>query len=201
MNTYLTAQTIKKLREQNKITQANLAEKLHVSPKTISKWETGKGFPDISLIEPLAQALHISVPELFAGIQIVNKNRAANVLRSSIYICPICGNIIHATGSAVISCCGITLPPQQAEPADDKHDILCTYQNGEYHLSLKHEMTKQHYISFIAYSTDSRFDLVKLYPEQDVQADFFSHGNGILYWYCNHHGLFSKRISPRSCQA
>ncbi len=49
MNTYVTGATIKALRESRGLTQAGLAEKLGVSSKTVSKWETAKGLPDISL--------------------------------------------------------------------------------------------------------------------------------------------------------
>ena len=81
MNTYITAPTIKALREQKKLTQAQLADQLSVSHKTISKWETGKGLPDISLLEPLAKALGVSLPELFSGQPTINANRSANLLR------------------------------------------------------------------------------------------------------------------------
>ena len=118
MNNYVTGATIKRLREKQNLTQAQLAKKLTVSDKTVSKWETGKGFPDISLIEPLAQVLGVSVLELLSGEAIVNTNRAANLLRSHLYVCPVCGNVLYATGSAMISCCGITLPPLEAEAAD-----------------------------------------------------------------------------------
>lgn len=55
------------MREKNKITQVQLAEKLGVSDKTVSKWETGKGYPDITLLEPIADALRVSVAELITG--------------------------------------------------------------------------------------------------------------------------------------
>ena len=67
MNQYVTGTTIKELREKNKITQVQLAEKLGVSDKTVSKWETGKGYPDITLLEPIADALRVSVAELITG--------------------------------------------------------------------------------------------------------------------------------------
>ena len=67
MNQYVTGTTIKELREKNKITQVQLAEKLGVSDKTVSKWETGKGSPDITLLEPIADALRVSVAELITG--------------------------------------------------------------------------------------------------------------------------------------
>ena len=110
MNTYVTGATIKQLREAEYLTQAELAEKIGVSSKTISKWETAKGLPDVTLLQPLAQALGISVIELMNGEHIINKNISANMLRCKFYVCPICGNIIHSVGDAVVSCCGITLP-------------------------------------------------------------------------------------------
>lgn len=111
MNSYVTGETIRHLRAQRRMTQEQLAETLGVTGKAVSKWETGRGFPDMSLLEPLARALRISVPELLSGEQVVNSNRAANILRSSLYVCPVCGNIIHASGAAVVSCCGVALPP------------------------------------------------------------------------------------------
>lgn len=194
MNNYITGSTIKTLREKQRMTQMQLAEKLCVSDKTISKWETGKGLPDISLIEPLAKVLQVSVPELLAGKQIINANRCANMAKSKIYICPICGNVLHSTGSAMISCCGVTLPALEAETCDEEHQIHCEKIEHEYFVSINHAMTKSHYISFIAYCTADRFELVKLYPEGNAEARFFSRGHGILYCYCNHHGLFYQRI-------
>ena len=114
MNTYVTSATIRQLRERQNLTQSELAERIGVSSKTVSKWETGKGLPDISLLRPLAQALGISVIELMNGEPIVNRNLSANLLRSRFYVCPVCGNVIHGLGTAVVSCCGITLPPLEA---------------------------------------------------------------------------------------
>ncbi len=194
MNNYITGAVIKSLREKNGMTQQQLAEKLCVSDKAVSKWETGKGFPDISLIEPLANTLQVSVPELLSGEQIINTNRSANILKSNLYVCPICGNIFNSIGQALISCCGVTLPPLEAEQADDEHQIECERIEDEFYISMQHPMTKEHYISFVAYCTGARFESVKLYPEGNIEARFFSRGHGTLFWYCNHHGLFKKRI-------
>ena len=194
MNTYITSATIKTLREQKGLTQGQLATLLSLSDKTISKWETGKGLPDISLIEPLAKALGVSLLELLAGKQIINTNRAANLMKGQWYICPICGNVLHANGEAVISCCGVTLPPSEAEVPDADHDVKVEKIEYEYYVSLPHEMTKDHYISFIAYTTGDRVEMVKLYPEGPAETRFFSRGHGTLYWYCNRGGLFSKHI-------
>ena len=67
MEQYVTGAAIKALREKKGLTQRDLAEQIGVSDKTISKWETGKGLPDITLLEPLSAALGISVTELLAG--------------------------------------------------------------------------------------------------------------------------------------
>lgn len=112
---YITGSVIKKLRESKKMTQEELAEKIFVTGKAVSKWETGQGFPDISLVEPLAKALDISVIELLSGECIQNRNRVSNMFKSKFYVCPVCGNVIRTIGEAMISCCGITLPPLEPE--------------------------------------------------------------------------------------
>ena len=190
MNSYVTGNTIRQLREQNKMTQAELAEKLGVSSKTISKWETGKGLPDISLLQPLATELGVSVIELMNGEQIINKNISANMLRCHFYVCPICGNVIHTLGNAVVSCCGITLPPLEAEEPDDDHSITIERVEDEHFVTIHHSMTKQHFISFVAFVTSDRLQMVKLYPEGNAETRLQLRGRGYLYYYCNHHGLF-----------
>ncbi len=193
MNTYVTGSTVKQLREARGLTQAELAEKIGVSSKTVSKWETAKGLPDISLLQPLAQALGISVIELMNGEHITNKNTSANLLRSKFYVCPICGNAIHSTGNALVSCCGITLPPLEAEPADDDHGITVESVEDEHFITICHPMTKQHFISFIAFVTSDRIQMVKLYPEGNAETRLQLRGMGYLYYYCNQHGLFKMK--------
>lgn len=193
MNTYVTSATIRQLRENRNLTQAELAEKIGVSSKTVSKWETAKGLPDISLLQPLAQALNISVIELMNGERITNQNISANMLRCKFHVCPLCGNIIHSTGNSVISCCGITLPPLEAEEADSAHALSITPVEDEHFISIAHPTTKQHYISFAAFVTSDRVQLVKFYPEGNAESRFQLRGFGMLYWYCNQHGLFKMK--------
>lgn len=207
MSQYISGAAIKEIREKQKMTQAELAEKIGVSDKTISKWETGKGLPDITMVEPLTDALNISIIELFNGEHVINANRSSNMKRSKIYVCPLCGNIINSMGDAVISCCGITLPALEAEKVEEadsqesavfdpavSHPIKVTYDSGEYYVEIDHPMTKSHYISFIAYVTDGRLELVKLYPEGSAEARFMSRGIGYVYYYCNKHGLMKAKI-------
>ena len=194
MNTYITGATIKRLREAKGKTQQQLADEIGVSSKAVSKWETAKGLPDITLIEPLSQALGVSVMELMSGDTVSNKNISANILRSKFYVCPVCGNIIRSTGDAVVSCCGITLPPLEAEDADDMHEITVERVEDESFITVRHDMTKTHFISFIAYVTSDRIQFVKLYPEGNAETRLQLRGRGFIYIYCNRHGLLKKKI-------
>ena len=194
MNNYITGKIIKELRENKKLTQIELADIIGVSDKTISKWETGKGLPDISLIEPLSKALNVSVIELMNGEYVTNKNKASNMLKSKFSVCPICSNIVYTTGENTNSCCGITLPILEADLENENHIINCDVVENEYFVSVNHEMSKEHYISFIAYITNDRCEIVKLYPEQNAEARFLRRGKGIIYTYCNKDGLIKKDI-------
>lgn len=194
MDTYITGSTIKRLREKKSITQARLADMLGVSSKAVSKWETAKGLPDITLIEPLAKALSVSVMELMSGDTVINKNISSNMLRSKFYVCPICNNVISAVGDALISCCGITLPPLEAEETDENHEIVIEAVEDEHFVTVNHPMAKDHFISFIAYVTSDKIQMVKFYPEGNAETRFNFRGSGNLYIYCNKHGLMKKKI-------
>ncbi len=194
MDNYITGSTIKKLREAKGITQSQLAEQIGVSSKAVSKWETAKGLPDITLIEPLSSALGVSVIELISGDTVINKNISSNILRSKFYVCPVCGNIIRTTGDALISCCGITLPALEAEETDEAHEIKIEKVEDEYFVTVDHEMTKTHFISFIAHLTSDKVQFVKLYPEGNAETRFQLRGRGYLYIYCNKHGLMKKKV-------
>lgn len=194
MDAYITGTTIKTLREKKALTQAQLADTLGITAKAVSKWETGKGLPDITLIQPLAAALGVSVAELMAGTAIINKNVSSNLLRSHFYVCPLCGNVIHSVGGAAISCCGITLPPLEAEETDDAHAIAIEKVEDEYFLTVAHPMTKEHFISFLAHMTMDRLQMVKFYPEGNAETRLSLRGGGYLYLYCNKHGLMKHKL-------
>lgn len=194
MNNYVTGNTIKQLRENLLLTQAELAEQIGVSSKTVSKWETARGLPDISLLEPLAKALKISVIELMNGEHIINNNVSSNMQRSKFYVCPVCGNVIHSMGDTLVNCCGITLPALEAEDVNDEHNITVETVEDEHFVSINHSMTKDHYISFVAFAGSERLQTVKFYPEGNAQTRLQLRGHGILYFYCNKHGLFAKKV-------
>jgi len=194
MNQYVTGSVIRELREKNHLTQAELAEKIAVSDKAVSKWETGKGYPDITLLEPLANVFGISITELISGNAVSNVNVSANMLRSNIYVCPVCGNVIHSMGEAVISCHGVQLTPQQVEETNEEHKIFVERVEDEYFVFVEHEMTKQHYISFIAALSSDGIQMIKLYPEGNPEARFKIRGVKKILAYCNRDGLFSLNI-------
>ena len=190
MNQYVTGSIIRELREKKQMTQADLAAALSVSGKTVSKWETGRGYPDITLLEPIAGVFGISVMELLSGNAIRNMNISSNMLRSRFYVCPACGNVIHSMGEAALNCHGVLLKPCEAEEPDDGHRILVEKVEDEYYVRVEHDMTKQHYISFLAALSPDRLQLVKLYPEGSAEARFKMSGVKKIFCYCNRDGLF-----------
>ena len=190
MNQYVTGAVIKELREKNKMTQLQLAEKLGVSDKTVSKWETAKGYPDITLLEPIAEAFSVSVTELISGNAVYNSNVSANVLKSKFYICPICGNVICSMGEAVIHCHGVLMTAAEPEEDDGNHKTYVERIEDEYYVRIEHDMTKNHYISFIAAQSSDRIQMVKLYPEGNAEARFQISGVKRILFYCNRDGLF-----------
>ena len=156
MQSYVTGEIIRGLREKRRLTQRDLAQRLNVSDKTVSKWETGRGLPDITLLEPLAGALSVSVTELLSGDCAENRNRAGNLSRSLFYVCPVCGNVIWSVGEGAYSCCGVSLPPLEAEEPDEAHAIHAEKIETEWYVTLDHPMDKRHFIAFLAFVTGDR---------------------------------------------
>lgn len=196
MNPYVTGKMIRELRERKGLTQSELAEKLYVSDKTVSKWENAKGYPDISLLEPIAGVFGVSVAELLAGKAISNINVSANMMRSLFYVCPVCGNALHSMGEAAVSCHGVMLTPAQAEETDEAHKIFIEGVEDEYYVRIEHEMTKKHYISFAAALSPDRIEMVKFYPEGNAETRFKMRGVKRIYFYCNRDGLFFVNVHP-----
>lgn len=196
MNQYVTGNIIKKYREEARLTQTDLAQVLGVSDKAVSKWETGRSYPDITLIEPLAKALGLSAIELLSGESVTNRNRSYKMTKACFYVCPICGNVITAAGEAVVSCCGIVLPALEAESIDkdSPYQLMITHVEDEYYVTIDHPMKKENFISFMAGVSGSRVEIVKLYPEGNAEARFKTRLTKDIYFFCNKHGLFVKHM-------
>lgn len=194
MNQYITGAMIKHLREKKNLTQAELASKLNVSDKAVSKWETGKGYPDITLLQPIADIMGVSVAEILSGNLISNMNVSSNMLRSKFYVCPVCGNTIHSMGEASISCHGVNLMPLEAEISDESHEISVEIIEDEYYVTIDHAMTKNHFISFVAAVSFDTLQMVKLYPEGPAATRFRMRGVREIYYYCNRDGLYKHKL-------
>lgn len=188
---------LRDLRISKGMTQKQVAEQLGVLPKTVSKWETGHGFPDVSAVSALADILGVSERILLSGDLIKNMEEVGNMKKTKFYVCPHCGAIMQGTGEFQLVCCGKPLAPLQAAQADDEHTIHVSEIENDFYITFHHEMTKEHFISFLAYVTFDKVLLVKLYPEQDASARFPKMHGGIFYYYCNQHGLFLYKPDKR----
>ncbi len=82
MNAKEMGEFIAKTRKENQITQVELAKKLNVTDKAVSRWERGLGFPDINTLEPLADALGVSLTELMKCRKGIEENTDAGIIAS-----------------------------------------------------------------------------------------------------------------------
>lgn len=182
------------LRKEKRMTQKEIADKMNISDKTVSKWERGLGCPDISLLSELSDIFGVNIEKILQGDLSINDTDGGNMKRIKFYVCPACGNIITSTGLGEISCCGRKLESLQSHEANEDHTLQTTQVENDYYITLNHEMTKEHYISFIAYVMFDRVHLVKLYPEQNAEVRIPIMRKGELYYYCSKHGLMKQKI-------
>lgn len=187
-------QLIRSMRREKGMTQLQLAEAMNISDKAISKWERGLGCPDVSLLHELSEALGVNIEKILLGDLEPNRMDGGNMKRLKFYTCPTCGNILTSTGEAEISCCGRKLSPLSAKPGDGEHRLTIEEIEDEYLVTFNHEMTKAHYLNFIAYVTFDRVLLVRLYPEQGNEVRLPGMSRGKLYFGCNQHGLWVTEI-------
>lgn len=189
-----TGKFIASLRKEKGLTQKEVAEKLGISPKAVSKWETGNGFPDISLISGLSTIFSVDISKLLDGEMPKSRTEACNMKRTKFYVCEKCGSLLTAVGNSEITCCGRKLTPLKPSVPDDAHTLNIEKIEDDYYITFPHPMTKEHYISFVAYVRFDRVLTVKLYPEQGGELRFPQMRGGRMYYYCNNHGLFELKI-------
>lgn len=186
---------INQLRTEKGMTQRELADQLNISDKTISKWERGLGCPDVTLLGELSSVLGVEIEKILAGDLHPNEKDIGNMKHLKFYTCQNCGNVMTGTGNPSLSCCGRILEPLQAQVASDQHQPIVEMIEDEYVITLEHEMTKSHYISFAALVSLDSVLLVKLYPEQYAQFRMpMLRYHTILYVYCTEHGLFQQQL-------
>lgn len=194
MDLLKTGKLIRELRREKGLTQRDVAESLGISPKTVSKWETGNGFPDVSLICELSGIFGVDISKLLEGELPQIKQEAGNVKRTKFYVCERCGNLLTSIGDAEIICCGRKLLPLSAKGYDEAHKINVEKIEDDFYITFSHPMTKEHYISFFSYVRFDRVLTIKLYPQQDGELRFPQMRGGKMYYYCNTHGLFEIKI-------
>lgn len=183
-------QLIMQLRKEKGLTQRQVAEKLHISNKTVSKWECGLGCPEASLWSGLSTILGVDIQKLLDGELDINKPDIGKMKQIRFYVCPSCGNILLSTGEASISCCGRKLHPLKAALVKEAFEITVEEMDMDYYIAFGHAMEKNHYISFAAYVFSDRVLLTRLYPEQGAEMRIpIMQSGGDLYLYCTEHGL------------
>lgn len=185
---------IYKLRKERKLTQLQLAEKMHISDKTISKWERGVGCPDVALLTELSHIFGVDLEKLLAGDLEEKDVTGGNMKKTAFYICPNCGNVITAMVDTGVSCCGKKLQAVQPKKATEDEKLSVEIIENDYFISSDHEMSREHYISFVALLTGDTVMLRKQYPEWNLQLRIPAFAHGKLIWYCTQHGLFYQYI-------
>lgn len=186
------------LRKAKGMTQKEVADKLGIVPKTVSKWETGHGFPDVSALSALADILGVSERNLLSGNITRNMKETGNMKKTKFYVCPYCGAILQGTGNSKIMCCDKLLEPIKIVQSDNEHKITVSDIENDFYIEFAHEMTKEHFIEFVACVLVDRVLTVRLYPEQASAVRFPKMYGSKIYYYCNKHGLFEYQI--KSCR-
>lgn len=185
---------IRTLRMEQNMTQKQLADKMSISDKTISKWERDLGLPDISLIPKLSDLLGIDTQSLLVGDMTSNNFVGGNMKNTKYFICPICHNISLCTGAAEVSCCSKKLTVQTMNKAGENEKLSVQVIEKEWYITSIHPMTKTHYISFVAFVTGDRIQIIKQYPEWNLNVRIPKGGHEMLIWYCTEHGLFYQLL-------
>ena len=185
---------IARLRKERGLTQRQLAERLQVTDKAVSKWERGLGCPDVSLLDRLAAELGADLGALLRGGLPSQEKPGGTMKQAKYYVCPVCGEVTVATGGAEVSCCGRKLTALTAQKAGEEERLSVERVEDEWFLTSAHPMTKEHHIAFVAFAAGERLQLIRQYPEWDLQVRIPARGHGMLLWYCTRHGLFYQLL-------
>jgi len=184
-----------RLRKEKSMTQKDLADILNLSDRTVSKWERGLGCPDVSLLGELSEILGVNIENILDGDLNTNDKDGGNMNKVKFCLCPTCGNVLFSTSEADVSCCGRKLDMLEAINEDiSDHSMTVEEVETDYFITIDHEMTKAHYISFVAFIGFDRILLVKLFPEQNAELRVPMMPGNRLFAYCNKHGLWEMRI-------
>ena len=189
-----TGELLSRLRKERGMTQKQVAGKLQISDRTVSKWERGAGLPDVSLLKDISALYGVDMEKILEGNLEEKGVEVGNMKRMKFIRCAHCGNIFWSTGGGEISCCGRKLIPLVAQETDAAHEVKIEEIDNEYYVTFTHEMTKTHYITFAALVSWDRATVVRLYPEQSGEVRLPRQRRGELYLCCSKDGLFRKRL-------
>jgi len=194
MDTRKVGELIYRLRKEKELTQKQLADQLNLSDRTISKWERGHGCPDVSLLPRLSAVFGVNIENILGGDLPSNEFIGGNMKKSNYFVCPSCTNIVLATGDITLSCCGRKLEPLEAKKATEDEKLIMTESDQEWFISSNHPMTKDHYISFLAFATGDQVQLIKQFPEWSMQSRIPKRKHGKLLWYDTQFGLYYQLV-------
>ena len=152
---------IHSLRKDQQLTQQQLANRLNISDKAISKWERGLGCPDVSLLPEISKIFSVNLEELLSGELHANDLVGGNMRKLKFYVCPNCKNLLTATADPTVSCCGRMLQPLVPQEAIGADRLSVEIIENSYFISSDHEMEKEHYIAFVALITGDSIREVK----------------------------------------
>ena len=194
MNNEKLGALIRALRRELGLTQLELAHRLGVTDKAVSKWERGLGCPDVSYLPQLSQIFGVDLARLLQGDLAPNDIVGGNMKKLKYYACPVCGGLSFCTGAAEVSCCGRKLAPLEPRKAAAGETLTVEAIENDGFVTGDHPMRKEDYISFVAFATGDRLQVVKQYPEWDFQARIPGRSHGTLLWYSPKQGLLYQLI-------
>ncbi len=194
MNCTNVGKLIRSLRLEKGMTQKELADKMSLSDKTVSKWERGLGCPDISFLAELSSLLEVNLSELLSGELSESQLVGGNMKKAKYYVCPVCGSISLCTGDASLSCCGRRLDALEPRKAEDCEKLSVAPVEDEWFIESTHPMEKSNYISFVAFATGDSVHIIKQYPEWGLSLRIPKLRHGTLVWYSTTLGLLYQLI-------
>lgn len=189
-----TGEIIRRLRREKGLTQLALANLLHLSDRTVSKWECGRGLPDPGLLPELARLLGAGAEELLRGDLRENPPQGGNMKNLKCYFCPHCGAVGFSVPEMKHSCCGRILEPLAPQAPDVAHAFHIEVRDGARQVTLDHPMKKEHHLLLLAFVSGGKCLLFRQYPEWEARAEIPLRGHGRLLALCSRDGLFETRL-------
>lgn len=182
------------LRKNAKLTQNQLAQKLNISDKAVSKWERGLGCPDISILPVIAKIFEIDLESLLKG-ELENRDvLGGNMKKLKFFVCPNCKNVVTSMSETNITCCGKKIKSLEVQKSTENHQLKIEKIENEFFITTEHPMTREHFISFVALLAGDTLILKKLYPEWDLQIRLPILPYGKLFYFCSQDGLFLQNV-------